>query len=150
MTEVEYRQIPGWEGYYSAGNDGSIRSDRFARTLRPAPDHKGYLNVSLCRGGVCTTKKVHVLVAAAFHGPRPDGMEVAHEDGVKVNCSVDNLRYKTASENVRDAIRHGTHPQARKTECPQGHSYTPENTYTVPTTGARHCRACRRERKLNG
>lgn len=39
---------------------------------------------------------------------------------------------------------------AAKTHCPQGHEYTPENTYLIKPTqkqrhGARACRACRRE-----
>lgn len=33
-----------------------------------------------------------------------------------------------------------------KTHCPQNHEYTPENTYVVPGTGARHCKTCRRDR----
>lgn len=31
----------------------------------------------------------------------------------------------------------------RKTHCPQGHEYTPENTYTRPN-GKRECRTCRK------
>lgn len=37
----------------------------------------------------------------------------------------------------------GGHQRA-KTHCPQGHEYTPENTYTYPK-GGRSCRACRRD-----
>lgn len=33
-----------------------------------------------------------------------------------------------------------------KTHCPQGHEYTPENTYT--TGGTRHCKACARDGRL--
>jgi hypothetical protein len=32
---------------------------------------------------------------------------------------------------------------AAKTHCPQGHEYTPENTYVVPKSGTRQCRTCR-------
>lgn len=44
------------------------------------------------------------------------------------------------SDNVRDAVRRGTHYWAKKTHCPQGHEYTPENTYT--RGGRRNCRPC--------
>lgn len=38
---------------------------------------------------------------------------------------------------------------ARKTECPAGHTYTPENTYVRPADGARICRACSRSRYVS-
>lgn len=31
-----------------------------------------------------------------------------------------------------------------KTHCPQGHEYTPENTYIYPPNGAQKCRTCGR------
>jgi hypothetical protein len=36
-------------------------------------------------------------------------------------------------------------PARERTHCPQGHEYTPENTY-VSARGWRYCRACNRER----
>ena len=48
------------------------------------------------------------------------------------------------SENVRDSVAAGTHGQTRKTHCPAGHEYTPENTYRPPgDPGHRICRTCR-------
>ena len=35
---------------------------------------------------------------------------------------------------------------ARKTHCPAGHEYTPENTYVIPSTGSRSCIACEKDR----
>lgn len=32
---------------------------------------------------------------------------------------------------------------ARKTHCPKGHEYTPENTYVFPRNGHRQCIICR-------
>ena len=67
-----------------------------------------------------------------------------HLDGIPANNRPENLRYGTGSENIYDAVEHGTHYQARKTHCPAGHEYTEENTYVFPN-GARHCKTCRRE-----
>lgn len=49
---------------------------------------------------------VHALVALAFHGPRPPGMDVCHNNGDRFDNRADNLRYATRGENVREGIRH--------------------------------------------
>ena len=41
----------------------------------------------------------HRLVADAFLGPIPDGIQVNHKDGDKENCHVSNLEIVTNSEN---------------------------------------------------
>lgn len=45
---------------------------------------------------------VHRLVAAAFLGPCPEGMEVRHLDGNRLNNRADNLAYGTHRENILD------------------------------------------------
>lgn len=56
-----------------------------------------------------------------------------------------------AAEGFRDhlvepaLLRRGE--PARRTVCPQGHAYTPENTRVDPRTGKRKCRACHRDRE---
>lgn len=56
---------------------------------------------------------VHALVCEAFHGPRPDGYQVAHGDGSRDNNRADNLRWATPSENNLDKRVHGTHQDQR-------------------------------------
>ena len=62
---------------------------------------------------------IHALVAEAFLGPRPVGMQVAHNDGDHRNNAADNLRYATPRENNGDKRKHGTnrkgesHPGAK-------------------------------------
>ena len=65
-------------------------------------------------------------------------------DGDKHNNVPTNLCYGTHGENEADKVRHGTHRNGNKTHCPQGHEYTPENTYIYPS-GARGCQACTTE-----
>lgn len=59
------------------------------------------------------------LVAKAFIGECPEGMEVLHIDGNPQNNHASNLRYGTRKENVADTYKHGrgikneTHPMAK-------------------------------------
>lgn len=86
---------------------------------------------------------VHRLVLLVFVGPCPDGMEACHGNDVPHDNRVENLRWDTRAANVADSVQNGTHDAARRTHCPSGHPYTPENTYRHPT-GRRVCRECRR------
>lgn len=157
MTE-QWRPVPNYEGRYEVSDLGRVRTmervipyidgrrRRVQRRIRKTHlDTRGYLAVGLTdSAGRRRTRAVHVLVAAAWLGPRPDGMEVCHNDGDKTNPRLDNLRYDTRVENARDVVRHGQHFWASKTHCKHGHPFTAENTYNHD--GRRHCRTCVRAR----
>jgi hypothetical protein len=110
----EWRPVFGYEGYYEVSSLGRIRS------LHPGRRRRGgdilslhgtpYLRVSLCRKGSKRTVNVHSLVARAFLGERPAGLEVNHRDGVSSNCAASNLEYVTSSENKLHTFRLGHKP----------------------------------------
>jgi hypothetical protein len=87
---------------------------------------------------------VHLLVAEAFIGPKPEGQQTRHRDGNPDNNQATNLHYGTRGDNQRDSVEHGTHNMARKTECRNGHPYSEGNTYVVFNKGSyeRRCRIC--------
>lgn len=145
MTTEDWRPIPGYPGYL-ASSAGSIYSERRKRQLRPSVNAYGYQVISAVDElGRKPKVFVHRLVLAAFVGPCPDGMEGCHSDGDRSNNNVDNLRWDTRSGNVRDAIRHGTHPQASKTACKYGHPFDDRNT-VLTAGGSRRCRSCHARR----
>lgn len=126
MTREVWAAIPGWEGRYEVSTEGRVRSvDRVAmvrrhdkivqqryvgRMRRATPNRDGYPRLELSNGdGTKTTVSVHTLVLLAFVGPRPVGMEALHRDGNPANNRPGNLRWGTHSQNVQDAIAHGTH-----------------------------------------
>lgn len=118
----EWRAIIGWEGLYEVSNLGRARSlDRWVRVktvknarlvrgrLLKGAIFDGYIFLHLREVGRSSRKPLHTAVAEAFIGPRPDGMEVCHNDGNRQNASADNLRYATRAQNHADMIQHGTH-----------------------------------------
>lgn len=129
---------------YKVSNTGIVYGIS-GNPLRQSLARNGYLVVVI--GSRCRT--VHSLILETFRGPRPDGQESLHKNGVRTNNKLSNLRYGTRAENINDSIKHGTHPWASKTHCPQKHEYTPENTLIgTRRSGSkaghkfRTCRAC--------
>lgn len=112
--------------------------------LRPAPGANGHMQVSLSRPHKVVY--VHRLVLIAFVGPPPDGMEVCHNDGDPTNNVLSNLRWDTRTGNMRDAVDHRTHVNARKSHCKRGHLLREPNLIPSVTkrSGHRGCLACNR------
>lgn len=81
------------------------------------------------------------------HGPMPIGTEPDHLCRNRNCVNPDHLEPVTHREN----ILRGESPQAinaRKTHCPKGHEYTPENIRRQ-RNGGRLCRACQKQHDLN-
>ena len=114
-----WRCIPGCDGFYSVSNLGRVRSEpiqtsavgrRRGRILKCSPDTKGYLLFAVCLPGrMRRTMKVHRAVALACLGPRPDGYQINHKSGDKLDNSVANLEYVTCRENIRHCWQTGLH-----------------------------------------
>lgn len=154
-TEEQWRPVVGWEDLYEVSSHGRVRSlhtgrgprnlDRLLSTERPSED---YPMADLSRDGKKVKRSVHSLVAAAFIGPRPEGMDICHNDGNARNCHLENLRYGTRSENILDEIAHGTHRHASRTHCEAGHELTEDNVYrSKARPKSRACRKCRAARR---
>ena len=118
-SSEEWRDIPGYEGKYQVSDHGRVRSlDRRVRcghggtrlkkgrVLRPASSkYNPHLYVTLGNG--TAGSPVHQLVALAFLGPRPEGLDVRHLDGNAQNNRADNLAYGSRTENILDVFRVG-------------------------------------------
>ncbi len=64
---------------------------------------RGYIMLAYGPKGAQKRTFVHVLVAEAFLGPKPDGMVVDHKDRNRSNNDISNLRYITQAENNRNS-----------------------------------------------
>ena len=121
VSEVEYRDIPGFPGY-RVGNDGSIWSwvqkRHVWKPLKGGVDKDGYKKIILCNHGKRRYARVHILVLEAFSGPCPHGMEACHgPDNNRANNRIDNLRWDIHLSNIADKRKHGTHQEGEKHGC---------------------------------
>ncbi len=103
--------IPGWPGYH-ATEDGRIASTRrgVLRELVPERTVHGYHRVCLmpANGGPAEHHSVHALVLLTFVGPRPEGEQARHLNGIRTDNRRENLAWGTVAENHDDKRVHGT------------------------------------------
>lgn len=147
MSGETWRPISGYEGLYEVSDQGRVRSyhrDHAGHVMAQVVDGKGYRQVQLSAGGKVKIRKVHQLVAAAFHGPLPVGMVTRHLNGVKTDNRLANLAYGTHSDNLYDDVRNGTHHAMVKTHCVRGHALSGCNLRKLSKPHHRGCLACNR------
>src|SRR5690242_16338954 len=75
-----WRPVPGTGGCYTVSDFGRVRSYKLdwclGRLLKPSIGSHGYPCVNIEIPGKVAPHPVHILLAAAFLGPRPPGKEV--------------------------------------------------------------------------
>lgn len=142
MTE-RWAPVPDFPGY-EVSDMGQVRSRR--GLLKPWRTN-GYLYLSLRRDGKTIRRSVNRLILLTFIGTPTGRMDSCHRNGDKSDNRLANLYWGTRSQNIADQVRHGRHNNARKTHCPKGHEFTPENTYIV-RGASRQCVTCTKARAL--
>lgn len=96
-------------------------------------------------------RRVHRLMYELHHGPVPADMDVCHTCDVRLCCNPAHLWVGTRKQNMEDCLAKKRHDSMKRTHCPRGHEYTPENTRWKPPSkerpaGARECMVCNRIR----
>ena len=118
-----WKGVLSFEDTYEVSNLGRVRRVKPGRSTYP-----GYILRQFVRGGNYKHVQllsesgpkgfvVQQLVLEAFAGPRPEGQEINHKDGNKLNNRLENLEWVTRAENMRHAYRIGLNPlkHGRKT-----------------------------------
>lgn len=99
---------------------------------------KGY-GIATVRGFRVAAHRLSYLI---HNGSLDPDLMVCHNCDNPPCVNPEHLFQGTNSDNVRDCVNKKRHSSSRVTRCPHGHEYTPENTYIIPSTQSRQCRAC--------
>ncbi len=118
---MRYATIERFPGY-RFGEDGTVercwraKGARRNRTWHQTDEWKpvktctissGYLQFSVIGKG---NQLVHRAILEAFIGPCPVGCEGCHDNDIKTDNHIDNLRWDTRKANLADSLRNGRRP----------------------------------------
>jgi hypothetical protein len=107
-----WKPIPGFSRY-EASSLGRLKSLNYKRTgtervLKPGLSPDGYLKTVLLRdSGKYHSWTVHLFIAMAFYGIKPEGKEINHINGTKTDNRPENLEYITHSQNCQHSFDTG-------------------------------------------
>ena len=99
-NNVEYKEIPGYQGYYASAS-GSVYSSKVGRLLKPRVNYEGYITCVANLNGAKHTLQIHRAVALAWLPNLEGKPQVHHKDEDKTNNSVENLEWVTRLVNMR-------------------------------------------------
>jgi hypothetical protein len=114
-----------------------VRKDLYCWEWTAGKNSWGYGYISIHN----RMRRVHRIIWEDKNGPVPDGLELDHLCRNRGCCNPEHLEPVTRQENLRRGNR-GGNGYEKKTHCPQGHEYTPENTYIRDKRSGRQCREC--------
>jgi hypothetical protein len=100
--------INGFEDYM-IDRDGNIMGARLKRLMKPQNNGDGYLNIALWKDKKPKKYLIHRLLALQFI-PNPDNLPlIDHIDRDRQNNNLENLRWVTRSQNMRNKDCKGYH-----------------------------------------
>jgi hypothetical protein len=116
----QWKDVLDLEEYYEVSDLGNVRSkvrkwkstlglrEYGGKPITPFLSTVGYPAVNLTTPSYRKQYHVHRLVLEAFLGKPKKGLECCHNNGIKTDCRLDNLRWDTKKNNHRDQKIHGT------------------------------------------
>lgn len=111
-NNIEWKDIPSYNGFYEASTDGQIRRKSTKKILKQFYSTQGYKTCSLKQRSV----RVHRIIAETFLENKNNLPVVHHKDGNKENNNVNNLEYTTYRENIIHAYKTELRPSIKGKE----------------------------------
>ena len=109
--------------------------------LKPTPD--GYVSISI-EGNIY---RLHRLVICIYYNLEyhDKSWESRHNKNCSRSCfNPEHLKPGTISDNVKDSVEHGTHPESRRLTCKDGHPL--DGIQRNRNKWSRYCKTCKRLR----
>ena len=127
--------VPGSDDCYEVSHRGRVWSRPRLGTrggiMAGSTTPDGYRQVQLHCYGKMSNYRIHQLVALAFLGPTPEGMEICHKDGDQLNNDVSNLKFDTHRKNTQERVEHGHTGRPRRRAA----TTTTSSPRRTPTSG---------------
>lgn len=101
-----WNDVIGTEGMYQLSDNGRYRSRKSGewKIIKSFPNGVGYLKIYTLFNGVTRGQYLHRAMWEAFVGPIPDGMQIDHINGNRLDNRLCNLRPLTMQENIQSAM----------------------------------------------
>lgn len=147
MSET-WKDIPGYAYRYQVSDLGRVKTfsrwleGRVMKTYFTADSHREAVKLRKVGGG-WRHRQISVLVAEAFLGPRPAGMEVCHGPGGSSDNRLENLSYASHAVNCFDKYRDGTMYNITPVRRSDGAVFVSIAEAVRNTPGAHHANICR-------
>ena len=99
-----WRLISGYDNY-EISSHGRVRNNKTRQIMKSQIESNGYVRITFRHDGAKKTHRVHILVADAFLQKQNEDTDVDHLDHNRSNNLVNNLRWVTHSQNMRNKSR---------------------------------------------
>lgn len=96
---------------YFADTDGNIWREKNGKLKKIKSPNAPYSQFNLYKDKIPKSSRVHRIILETFIGPCPKGMEACHNNGIKSDNRLINLRWDTRKSNTKDKELHGVIPK---------------------------------------
>lgn len=109
-----WKDVPSYEGIYQVSDLGNVKriksceGTKAGNKVNPWLSGNGYMMVGLSNQSKVRSFTVHRLVYKTFVGD-PAGLDVCHNNGIRTDNRLCNLRADTRKGNMGDIYAHDTH-----------------------------------------
>ena len=99
---TEFQLIKGYENLYKINRNGDIWSCIYQKVMKPQLSKDGYLWVKLTKEKVNHKGRIHRLLGLQYIENTENLPQIDHIDRNKLNNALDNLRWVTHTDNMRN------------------------------------------------